>query len=292
MTARPDRLVVCLGTGTEIGKTWVGAATLAELRRGGTSWPPASPCSRSTPTTRRHRRAPVRRRDRRAIDLVCPAHRSFEVAMAPPMAAEVLGREPIALADLVAEIERRGHPRPALGWVETAGGVRSPIAHDGDGIALVAGLHPDVVVLVADAGLGTINAVRLCGDALLATAADVVVILNRYDPDDDLHRRNLEWLQVRDGATVVTDVRSARRPRSVPGAHEHHLEAVVGLDAAAGAEHDALERGVDEVHAGSRSPRRCAGRGRGACPPPPTRCMPAHDQVLRQLGRRLRRGRR
>jgi hypothetical protein len=53
--------------------------------------------------------------------------------------------------------------------------------------------------------LGTLNAVRLCLDALAPTATEVVVILNRYDPANDLHRRNLEWLAVRDGATVVTD---------------------------------------------------------------------------------------
>jgi len=53
--------------------------------------------------------------------------------------------------------------------------------------------------------LGTLNAVRLCLDALAPTATEVVVVLNRFDPTNDLHRRNLEWLAVRDGATVVTD---------------------------------------------------------------------------------------
>ena len=32
------------------------------------------------------------------------------------------------------------------------------------------------------------------------------------------------------------------------GAHEHHLERVIALDALAGAEHDALEGRIDEVH--------------------------------------------
>ena len=50
--------------------------------------------------------------------------------------------------------------------METAGGVRSPQADDGDAVDLVRLLAPDLVVLVADAGLGTINAVRLCVDAL------------------------------------------------------------------------------------------------------------------------------
>jgi dethiobiotin synthetase len=94
-----------------------------------------------------------------------------------------------------------------VGLVETAGGLRSPLAADGDCLDLCAALRPDVVVLVADAGLGTINAVRLTLDALGAAlspaVASTVVVLNRYDADMDLHRRNRAWLQERDGLTVV-----------------------------------------------------------------------------------------
>jgi dethiobiotin synthetase len=54
-----------------------------------------------------------------------------------------------------------------VGLVETAGGVRSPQADDGDVLDLVAAIAPDHVILVADAGLGTINAVRLSVAALV-----------------------------------------------------------------------------------------------------------------------------
>ena len=91
-----------------------------------------------------------------------------------------------------------------MGLVETAGGLRSPLAADGDCLALCRALVPDVVVLVADAGLGTINAVRLTLDTLGPLAALVVVVLNRFDPESDLHRRNLEWLRGRDGRRLVT----------------------------------------------------------------------------------------
>src|SRR4051812_11364611 len=47
----------------------------------------------------------------------------------------------------------------------------------------------------------------------------------------------------RGGVTIAMPSRPTRlRARS----HEHHLQLVVGLDAAARAEHDALERRVDE----------------------------------------------
>ncbi|MCB1013793.1 MAG: hypothetical protein KDB10_01560, partial [Acidimicrobiales bacterium] len=62
-------------------------------------------------------------------------------------------------------------------------------------------------LLVADAELGTINAVRLSVAALAtATAAPVLVLLNRYDGGVDLHRRNRAWLGARDGYAVATDV--------------------------------------------------------------------------------------
>ena len=84
------------------------------------------------------------------------------------MAAEALGLPAFTVADLIEEMVWPSD-RVQVGVVETAGGVRSPQASDGDTTDLLAALGPDVVVLVADAGLGTINAVRLSMDAL-ATA--------------------------------------------------------------------------------------------------------------------------
>jgi dethiobiotin synthetase len=60
---------------------------------------------------------------------------------------------------------------------------------------MISVIAPDHVLLVADAGLGTINAIRLSLEALAdGTARTPVVILNRFDPSSDLHRRNRAWL--------------------------------------------------------------------------------------------------
>jgi hypothetical protein len=56
-------------------------------------------------------------------------------------------------------------------------------------------------VLVADAGLGAINAVLLC---VAVVPPPVVVVLNRFD-GSDLHRRNRNWLTAAD-LDVVVDV--------------------------------------------------------------------------------------
>jgi len=127
-------------------------------------------------------------------ETVCPPHRWYPTPMAPPMAADALGRDVVAVADLAAEVTSSWPGRvPDVGMVELAGGLRSPMAHDGDGIELVERLDPDLVLLVADAGLGTINSVLLGLDALASRRT--VVLLNRFDPTDPLHTANLTWLR-------------------------------------------------------------------------------------------------
>lgn len=207
---RPRRVVSVVGTGTDIGKTWVAARLLTELRTSGLRVAARKPAQSFDPDD-----------DPAGLDAavlgaatdelpeqVCPPHRWYAVPMAPPMAAEALGRPPFTIQDLVSELR---WPRDAgtdadpvdVGLVETAGGMRSPLATDGDCLAFCEALVPDVIILVADAGLGTINAVRLTLDALRRPSAPTIVVLNRYDAAVDLHVRNREWLRARDGLTVV-----------------------------------------------------------------------------------------
>jgi dethiobiotin synthetase len=124
--------------------------------------------------------------------------------MAPPMAAEALGLPSFTVAQLVSEMVWPAGS-VAVGVVETAGGVRSPQASDGDVVDMAALLDPDVVVVVSDAGLGTINGVRMSVDALAVTGttASTVVVLDRFDGNHDIHRRNRQWLAEREGYRVM-----------------------------------------------------------------------------------------
>ena len=197
---RPDRLVFVTGTGTEVGKTWVAAATLARLRRHGTRVAARKPAQSYEPGAGLSDAAVLAEATGEPTGAVCPEHRSYPVALAPPMAADALGAPPFTVGDLAGEIG--WPPGIELGMVEGAGGVRSPLTSDGDNLDLLRVLAPDRVVLVADAGLGTINAVRLAAGALAGNRLHVV--LNRFDEEDELHRRNLGWLTGSDGLDVVT----------------------------------------------------------------------------------------
>ena len=203
MPWRPERLVIVLGTGTGVGKTWTTAGIVRDLIGTGARAVARKPVQSFAPddatATDAHVLAAAAGE---APEDVCPAHRWYEVALAPPMAAAVLGRQAFSVDDLVTELAWPAGT--AVGLVETAGGPRSPIAADGDSVDLCTALSPDVVVLVADAGLGAINAVRLSVDILLTGCAPVVVVLNRWD-GSDVQRRNREWLR-RDGYQVTTSV--------------------------------------------------------------------------------------
>lgn len=206
MSRRPSSLVVVAGTGTEVGKTWV-AARLAELLRArGVSVSARKPAQSydADDDLDGTDAALLGAATGEAPTAVCPEPHWYPVAMAPPMAADALGRDALQVDGLVAQIVGSWPSEPVdVGMVELAGGVWSPIAHDGDGLDLTRALAPDRILLVADAGLGTLNAVRPAM-AALERIAPVDVLLNRFDPADDLHRRNLAWLRDRDGATVAT----------------------------------------------------------------------------------------
>lgn len=194
--------VVVAGTGTDVGKTWFACRVIEMVRAAGITVAARKVAQSYAP-------GDLGRTDAELLGAatgeppaaVCAEAHWYAAPMAPPMAAALLGRPAITLAGLVAGIA----PTQAdVVLVETAGGVRSPLADDGDTVDLCRALRPDVVAVVADARLGCINAVRLASEALREHR--VVVMLNRFDATDDLHRANLAWLRTRDGLDVVSDV--------------------------------------------------------------------------------------
>ena len=204
-STRPHRLIVVTGTGTDIGKTWVSTRLIEGLRARQLTVSARKPAQSLDEGDLQTDADLLGAASGEPADDVCPPHRWYPVAMAPPMAADSLGREPIFLGELLAEV-RDGWPgrAPDVGSVELAGGLRSPLAYDGDAIDLIIGLAPDLIILVADAGLGTLHAVRQSIEDL--GDHPVVVVLNRFDESLELHRRNLGWLIERENLDPMIDV--------------------------------------------------------------------------------------
>ena len=192
-----------VGTGTDVGKTWVSARLVAHWRRSGLRVAARKPAQSFEPDAGPTDAEILGHASGEDPQTVCAPERWYPVPLAPPMAARRLGREPLTLAALLDELSWPPE-QVDVGLVETAGGLRSPIADDGDGLALATRVRADDVVLVADAGLGTINAVRLAAAALATEALPTSVVLNRYDPADQLHADNRRWLEDVDGLHVVS----------------------------------------------------------------------------------------
>jgi len=223
--ARPRTLAVVAGTATGVGKTWVTARLAAALRARGWRVGARKPAQSFAPSdageTDAERLAAA---TGEAPETVCPRSRWYEKPMAPPMAAEALGRPAFSLADLTRELAA-SWPRPPLdlALVELAGGPRSPLARDGDGVELTRALAPDLVLVVADAGLGAINAARLAADAF--APLPLLLHLNRYDAADELHSRNRAWLAERAGVPLssapdeLAAAFEARLPTLCPPSH-------------------------------------------------------------------------
>lgn len=236
MLVRPDCLVVVTGTGTGVGKTWVAAALAATWRADGATVAARKPVLSFDPTEAggadhtggtgaatgesggtgapagggtggRHSATDAQVLAAATGEIaseVCPEHRRYPLAMAPPIAAATLGRPAFTVADLAGELRWPSGPAVRYGLLEGVGGPRSPLASDGDTVALIELLEPDHVVLVAGAGLGAINAVLLSAAAL--APARPVVLLNRFDDADQVHVTNAAWLRRHTGLAVTTDV--------------------------------------------------------------------------------------
>lgn len=188
---RPQQLIFVTGTATEVGKTFVAAATLAALRKAGFPVSARKPLQSFLPGAGPTDGEVLAAASGEAPNQVGAPEYSYELPLAPPMAAARLQRIIPTIAELTTHID--WPIDTAVGLVEGVGGPRSPLASDGDSVDLIHALQPDRVVIVSDSGLGAINAVRSAIDAL-GEYEPITVVLNRYDESDELHQENYRWL--------------------------------------------------------------------------------------------------
>jgi dethiobiotin synthetase len=199
----PDALVVVTGTGTAVGKTWLTAELARGLRSRGEKVSCRKPVMSFDPLDESSDAIVLAEASGEDPLMICPPHRRYELAMAPPMAAEVLNRMAFTVGDLVTELDLPDH---GLALVESVGGPRSPLAADGDTVSLIERVEPDAVVLVGPSGLGALNSILTCADALAGRSGiPLHVFLNRYEVENDLHVRNRAWLRSNTALRPVSD---------------------------------------------------------------------------------------
>ncbi len=180
------------GAGTEVGKTWAAAGLARLLRQRGRRVAACKPVQSYDPDEDGPTDAAVLAgATGQHPDDVCPPERSYPVPLAPPMAADQLGRTCPTLEELAAGC--RFDAAVHTGLVEGVGGLYSPIASDGHNLDLIERMAPDLVIVVASAALGGIHDTLAC--ALPLSAYRQVVLLNRFDPLVEVHVLNARWLR-------------------------------------------------------------------------------------------------
>jgi dethiobiotin synthetase len=188
------------GTDTGVGKTQVARALLLALARRGLSpmalKPVETGCEPDFPEDALALRAACGPpHDALPLDRVCP-HR-FRMPAAPLVAAEAEQRT-VSIAAIVERAQAaRAAGAPLV--VEAAGGLLVPLARTGDAVVTNLDLARQLwlpVVLVARAGLGTLNHTALSVEALVRRAVPIAgIVLNRTSRDDDPSvASNARWI--------------------------------------------------------------------------------------------------
>lgn len=216
--ARMDFFVA--GTDTGVGKTHVTAALLAALRHAGTDAvvmkPVQTGATKDSDLAFCARAAGWRIPERERRDL-CPY--ALALPASPHLAARV-AKKTIDPKRLLAALARLQRAHDVV-IVEGAGGLLVPLTAEVDQIDFIAATELPVV-LVARAGLGTINHTLLSVEALDRRSIPLAgVVLSEYpDAKDAIAAENLRLLQARLGPRPVLAFPRVKSGNFAPAGHE------------------------------------------------------------------------
>lgn len=201
-----------IGTGTDVGKTYITGLLVKALHESGAkaayykaamSGNKRNPDGTLCPGDAAHVKAvsgiP------QPLDTMCPY--VYERAVSPHLAARLEGN-PINQTRVLDELAALRQQYDFI-TMEGAGGILCPLRMDEQTIWL-----PDLIrktdfpcLLVADAGLGTINAVGLTAFYLRAQQLPLAgIVFNRFVPGDVMHEDNRRVCEQITGAPVITCV--------------------------------------------------------------------------------------
>lgn len=182
------------GTGTEVGKTTVGQILATALLVRYPDFRPLKPVETGLegkavgPDTTIYLNVLKNANQRVKSSEICMY--TLDYPCSPHLASE-FGKNPVQVIDIIKFICQYDRV-----MIELAGGLRVPLNEQETQLDLIRQL-PAPAVLVADAGLGTLNHAGLSIDALNDIGIPVFLVLNRYDASNRIHRSNLDYLAKR-----------------------------------------------------------------------------------------------
>ena len=210
------------GTGTDVGKTYVTGLIVKKLREGG-----ASSAYYKAAMSGNERRpdgtlipgdalqVKTMSGVEQPLEEMCPY--IYETAVSPHLAAKIEGN-PIEMECVLKNFDRVCGTYEYV-TVEGSGGIFCPLRFDEQKIQLEDFIKARSLacLMIADAGLGTINAVVLTAEYMKARKIPVKgIIFNHYEPGNPLHEDNRLMCEAMTGLNVVACVKDGDMDLDIP----------------------------------------------------------------------------
>jgi len=194
-------MLVVTGTGTGVGKTVVTAAIAALARDSGQRVAVLKPAQTGVAPDEPGDLAQV---VRLAGDLTTRELRRYPDPLSPEAAARRSGMAPVGPAEAASVATELDSTHDHV-LIEGAGGLLVRFAPDGTGLADLAWALGAVVLIVAEAGLGTLNAAALTAEVATVRGLHVAgVVIGSWPPEPDLAAlSNVADLPVAAGAPLL-----------------------------------------------------------------------------------------
>ena len=210
------------GTGTDVGKTYVTGLIVKKLREGGASsaYYKAAMSGNERRTdgtliTGDALQVKTMSGVEQPLEEMCPY--IYETAVSPHLAAKIEGN-PIEMECVLKNFDRVCGTYDYV-TVEGSGGIFCPLRFDEQKVQLEDFIKARSLacLMIADAGLGTINAVVLTAEYMKARKIPVKgIIFNHYEPGNPLHEDNRLMCEAMTGLNVVACVKDGDMDLDIP----------------------------------------------------------------------------
>lgn len=210
------------GTGTDVGKTYVTGLILKKLRKAGknaayykAAMSGNERCSDGSLIPGDALQVKRMSNIEQPINEMCPY--VYETAVSPHLASKIEGN-PVEMERVLKEFDSVCS-RYDYVTAEGSGGILCPLRFDDQKIQLEDFIKARNLscLIIADAGLGTINAVTLTAEYMKEHRISAKgIIFNHFDKDSSLHRDNLIMCEHLTGLKVVACVKDGDADLDMP----------------------------------------------------------------------------
>lgn len=216
-----SKCIFVTGTGTDVGKTYVSGLIIKKLAENGknAAYYKAAVSGNMRVGERLITGDPVQVKKMSGIEQpeeeMCPY--VYEAAISPHLASKIEGN-PVKMGEILEKFDDICRKYSYI-TTEGSGGIVCPLRFDDEKIQLEDFIKARDLpcIIVADAGMGTINAVVLTADYMKNRNISVkAIIFNRYEPGNRLHEDNIFMCEQLTGLKVAACVKTGDTDLDIP----------------------------------------------------------------------------